>query len=801
MAVTRPRGARAATWAWSWTVCCLLALAACVPSKAPDPANGAQRVDPELAELADACKRGQAASCLSVADGYQRISEPSGEDRRRLVASLYRGCMLGEAVACRRLAQLYRTEPRLLEPDRRRLGRAIAHFCASQYPRSPSHCIAAALHARACDGGEAASCADLASMVDAGVLDGRHEIKARKLRELACERGHTQSCEQLARVLIDGAHGVEADPAGAAVLFGRTCEAGSPRGCRGLAGLHARGWGVVLDLERARALRQMACEGGDGEGCHAYAQMLTRGLGGDTDEGLAIEQLRRACRQGSAAGCVTLARRVEQGRGVPATPALAFDLYRKGATLYQHKCDGGDQAACSGLGTLLAEGSGIRKDAERGLAMQRRACESGQPDGCRRWLAGARGSGRADREAVAAVMTGGCRRGRGDACFVLGYLAVGASQHPSLPDAVAAFTRGCILGDGPSCNAAGIDSFPPTPEGRRLLERGCDLGDAPSCHHLAITLEFPGSSQDRERAAILYRRSCRDDLATSCTRLGTLRGTGLNDGVNPGASAALYERACVLGDPQGCYHLAAMLLDGTRISRDIARGVGYLERSCRMGDQAACGHLGGLLVRGAGVTPELARGEQLLVSACRGGAVSACVTLAESLRRGRGVEVDEPRALSLLETAAEATGACDERIAVCHEGAQVRQGRVWSRWHRRPARFVVPLPTCDLTLDRVCNEAAEAVVQRCEHGRDGCIEAGALLRRMAAVGLAVSAPRREAVDKRAYDRARERCDRRVAPACLRAADAYQLGRGVRKDERAAKRFREKACRIDPDLCG
>jgi TPR repeat protein len=105
-----------------------------------------------------------------------------------------------------------------------------------------------------------------------------------------------------------------------------------------------------------------------------------------------------------------------------------------------------------------------------------------------------------------------------------------------------------------------------------------------------------------------------------------------------------------------------------------------------------------------------------------------------------------------------------------------------------------------MALERVCNDAREMTVARCELSDEGCPHAAELLSTMAAVGLGVSRTQRDAVDKRAFDVVRRACDRGDAPACLAVADAHERGVGAKRDDNAAKRARRDACRLDAATC-
>lgn len=736
-------------------------------------------VDAIAAELDDACVRRGLASCLDAGRRYEQtlgVSGVHGEGtpylRRRVVVTYYRGCMIGQAEACARLAEFVVAHPEALAPDDDRLEALYEHACGASRPRHPGPCAAAALHARACDLGTAASCGALATLRDAGSLGegGLGATPPARLHGMACARGWADSCERVAQLLLQGGVHRRRDPSGATRLLRGACDAGTIRACLLLADRYARGDGARMDMERARALRLRACEADDADGCHAVAQMERLGLGGAIEGADAMAHLRRACELGGAGACEDLARATEFGDGVAEDKARAFDLYRRAVQLHEARCADGDTQACADMGRLLRHGSGGPADEARGRDLQRAACEKGNADGCIGvMMRGAMFLPGKGRIVGGSALARRCRGGDGKACFVLGRIGKRALPLVGAASVDAIFERGCALGEAASCNAVGVGAFPPNAERRSQLSKACRMGDALGCHHLALALERHGPEQDLETAETLLRRSCGWGYAPACTRLGILRSGGGTREASPEAAVSLFGRACRLGDADGCHQLGAMRIAGARVAQRVDEGRGLLEQACRQGAQAACSLLGGLLLRGRHVERDRQTGAAMLEEACQQGQPRACAVLSEALRRGEMLPRDEARATALLARAAPAAIAdCSRGLSSCYHGETSSAGAVWTTYDRLPARALHGVPPCDAALERVCQDATDVAVARCEHAGAGCDEAGDLLEQLLAVGLGASRGTLRDVRARAADLDERACRTGEAAACERA---------------------------------
>ena len=104
--------------------------------------------------------------------------------------------------------------------------------------------------------------------------------------------------------MYETGHGVDSDPARAAVFFTQACDLGERRGCVSFAVLQAQGRGVPLDVEAARATFESACKDGFFDACTSLAVMLASGPKPDLVR--ARELLTRSCDGKFAPACELL---------------------------------------------------------------------------------------------------------------------------------------------------------------------------------------------------------------------------------------------------------------------------------------------------------------------------------------------------------------------------------------------------------------------------------------------------------------------------------------------------------------
>jgi len=196
-----------------------------------------------------------------------------------------------------------------------------------------------------------------------------------------CEAGEGAACVRAATLFEAGPEPVR-DDSRALVYLQRSCEAGVPGGCSGLALRHLTGRGVPPDRARALALYQRvaelyraSCEAGEPSACAELGQAFALGQAGAVDPARALTYQEKACALGEVASCLRAAERLRQGaEGVPADAARASSLDARAETLLEEGCRSGSGVAC----LSLAE----RVTPERARALRQRACALGQSRAC-----------------------------------------------------------------------------------------------------------------------------------------------------------------------------------------------------------------------------------------------------------------------------------------------------------------------------------------------------------------------------------------------------------------------------------
>lgn len=239
---------------------------------------------------------------------------------------------------------------------------------------NPHSAQAAALYRKACDGGSAGGCRNLALMYSAGNGVQQNYAQAAALYRKACNGGDTGSCSNLGLLYSNGT-GVPQDYSQAVTLYGKACDAGDGIGCSNLGIMYAQGTGVAKDYSQAVSLYRKSCDAGSVISCGNLGGMYANGTGVAQDYGQAVTLLRKACDAGVVAYCGNLGVMYAEGTGVPKD-------YTQAVTLYRKACDAGAMASCGNLGSMYASGTGVPQDASQAVPLYRKACDAGLVGAC-----------------------------------------------------------------------------------------------------------------------------------------------------------------------------------------------------------------------------------------------------------------------------------------------------------------------------------------------------------------------------------------------------------------------------------
>lgn len=186
----------------------------------------------------------------------------------------------------------------------------------------------------------------------------------------ACDGGNASACSNLATSYMTG-FGVKKDEAEAVKLFARACENKHALGCRNLGLAHLKGNGVPVDAAQAAANFQKACEMGAALSCTNWAMALRDGVGLDANEAKAAEVFAKACDQGDGTGCRHLGAMHAMGQGgLPRGDLSAMQWFSRA-------CDAGDKQGCLALGVLQLD-----KDNTAARESLKKACDGKEKTAC-----------------------------------------------------------------------------------------------------------------------------------------------------------------------------------------------------------------------------------------------------------------------------------------------------------------------------------------------------------------------------------------------------------------------------------
>ncbi|MBI5211052.1 MAG: caspase family protein [Elusimicrobia bacterium] len=254
--------------------------------------------------LEAACLRGIPGACLQAGNSYRNKYSRTIHDDKRARLLFAKGCRQNEDGSCGALASLKAALPNL-EAD---LAKAVAEEKRLAETRQRASELAEArprLEA-ACSGSEPCG-----------------KAKA------ACEKD-PKECYGYAYCFSNGYCGMSKEPAFAAAVFQKACEAGDGRSCSSLAWAHKAGEGISKDQARFLNLRDTACKLNYAPACSAIATDLGSGWNGmphDPAEGFRF--LKKACELGETVSCKDAAERLVKGEGVAKDEKEALAFARK----------------------------------------------------------------------------------------------------------------------------------------------------------------------------------------------------------------------------------------------------------------------------------------------------------------------------------------------------------------------------------------------------------------------------------------------------------------------------------------
>ncbi len=247
-----------------------------------------------------------------------RAHGPSCEGLQRLLGT---ACKRGEVAACLEVADLHLAGPEAVRSEERALM-FLTDACGAGAQEACDRMVG--FYERRCEGGERDTCVELAHMYARG-LHGvtRNPNRALVLYQNACTNGSLSACFEQAETISRGGDGITPNPTRAAELWEHACVNEFAPACGRLAAVH-----------------RDACNANKLEACFQLGQLVEAGRGVMQNDQQSAMLYTRACKGGYGAACAAMGKLYLDGRGVPADP-------KRAATHYQQACQSGFQAACA----------------------------------------------------------------------------------------------------------------------------------------------------------------------------------------------------------------------------------------------------------------------------------------------------------------------------------------------------------------------------------------------------------------------------------------------------------------------
>lgn len=249
---------------------------------------------------------------------------------------------------------------------------------AMSFAKEGDYESALGLFAQSCEQGNAAGCFGTGLIYMYGASSGMPEPqKAANYYYKACTGGDAVACANLA-MAYDNGQGVKEDKVQAAQLYEVACQGGDSLGCTNAGWMYANGVGVKKDYQKSLAYYNSACQLGSDLGCYNLGLMTnTYNVYGMTKDKMGyVEMNYVACQQGDIVGCGNLG-------WMYATGSNGADKnYYNAAKYFTLACDSGHIQSCNNLGVLYDGGFGVRQNKRKAIELFGLACDYGIESGC-----------------------------------------------------------------------------------------------------------------------------------------------------------------------------------------------------------------------------------------------------------------------------------------------------------------------------------------------------------------------------------------------------------------------------------
>jgi TPR repeat protein len=225
-----------------------------------------------------------------------------------------------------------------------------------------------------------------------------------------------------------------------------------------------------------------------------------------------------------------------------------------------------------------------------------------------------------------------CASGEPEGCYRVGLL-LEQGTGADLPLAWKAFHQACRMGSRAAC----AHRLPTPPEPAAELGWLCDQGFTSRC--LALALQRQRRAGRGARVEPLLRRACLWGTGMGCFLLAEQ-----SRDRRPGTLAIYYRGACNYGVSGGCVALARLLLAGRAVWRDLRTARWAYQIGCQQGDRDACAGLRDPALAEARNSPD---DPEEAARLCQGGDLQACADAGLTFTLGE--HADRERAAPMLE--------------------------------------------------------------------------------------------------------------------------------------------------------
>ncbi len=162
-----------------------------------------------------------------------------------------------------------------------------------------------------------------------------------------------------------------------------------------------------------------------------------------------------------------------------------------------------------------------------------------------------------------------------------------------LAKAVAAYGKGCKLGNQDDCGEARLATFKrlsaPTKEDISDFKTSCEGGDMEGCDYLGLMYDAgTGVPQDMAKAIALYRKACNGGSSGGCFSLGNCYDGGRGVAPDKTQAVAFFSKACDGGDKISCSVTGTMYEKGSGIVQDTAKAIAAYRKGCKLGTRDDC---------------------------------------------------------------------------------------------------------------------------------------------------------------------------------------------------------------------